>query len=59
MKKNIQIIITILGTFALLFATSFLLDLQIVASSIIRQILVILLLLIEASIGFLVLKDQI
>jgi len=57
--NNKTIIIIIAGTFILLFATSFLLDIQIVSRSIARVFIVYLLMVVELLIGFLLLKESV
>ena len=57
--NNKTIIVIIAGTFILLFATSFLLDIQIVSRSIARVFIVYLLMVVELLIGFLLLKESV
>jgi hypothetical protein len=57
--NNKTIIIIIAGTFILLFATSFLLDIQIVSRSIARVFIIYLLMIVELLIGFLLLKEAV
>lgn len=54
MKLILQLITVIILTFIILFATSFLLDLEIISSSFIRKLLIYILLIIEAAIGILI-----
>jgi len=53
---NMQKIQVIIGTFLLLFITSFLLDLELIKSNFVRVALVYLLILLEVFLGFMVLK---
>lgn len=59
MKRNTQIIGSILITFTLMFITSFGLDLEIVKTSIVRSILIYFLIIIEAITGFLIFKQYV
>ena len=56
-NKSIQIILIIIATFIVLFATSFLFHIDMVSSSISRVTITIALMIIELGISILLLKD--
>jgi len=56
-NKSIQIILIIIATFIVLFATSFLFDIDMVSGSISRVTITIALMIIELGISILLLKD--
>jgi len=58
-RNNLEIILIITGTFILLFATSFLFDINLVSSSIPRLIITIMLMVLELLIGILLLKNSV
>ena len=55
--KLISLLLTIIITFLLLFATSFLLDIQLISNNYIRVFLVYLLLIIELLLGVFIFKQ--
>jgi len=52
MSKSVKLIAVVIISFIILFATSFLLDLQIIKINLVRQILVYLLIIVEFVLGF-------
>jgi hypothetical protein len=56
MSKDFKILLTIVVTLLLMFATSLLLDLQLVQRQTVRQLLVYLTISIEAVIGYMFVK---
>lgn len=56
MNKDLKLLLIIIVTLSLMFATSLLLDLQVVRAQFIRQLIVYILISIEFFIGFLVFK---
>ena len=54
MKFILQLLAVIITTFLILFATSFLLDLEIIATSFIRKLLIYIFMIIESSTGILI-----
>lgn len=56
MSKDIKLLLTIIITLALMFATSLLLDLQLVQAQPIRKFIIYLLIAIQFFIGFVVFK---
>lgn len=59
MNKNLKLILIIIIPIALMFATSLLLDLQLVQDQLVRKFIIYLLIAIEAFIGFVVFKAEI
>mgnify|MGYP003680674041 CR=1 FL=1 len=58
MKKDLKLILIIITTLLLMFATSLLLDLQIVQQQFIRKVIVYVAITIQLLLGFLILKNQ-
>lgn len=56
MNKDLKLLLIIIITAAIMFATSLLLDLKLIKAQIIRQIIIYALILIQAYIGFTVFK---
>ena len=59
MKKDLKLILIIITTLLLMFATSLLLDLQIVQQQFIRKVIVYVAITIQLLLGFLIPKNQI
>lgn len=56
MKKDIQLLITIIITLAIMFATSLLLDLPLIQKQTVRQIIIYIAIIAELLIGFAIFK---
>lgn len=56
MKKDIQLLITIIITLAIMFATSLLLDLPLIQKQTVRQIIIYVAIIAELLIGFAIFK---
>ncbi len=58
-NQNLQIVLIIIITFLLLFATTLLLDIKLISDSYVRKLLIYLFMLIEAFFGFIILKEAV
>lgn len=58
MKKDIQLLLTIIITLAIMFATSLLLDLPLIQKQLVRQIIIYIAILSEFFIGFAIFKQS-
>ena len=57
MKQDIKVILIVIITLAIMFATSLLLDLQIVQNQFIRKAIIHIAIIVQLVFGFITLKD--
>ncbi|WP_370214781.1 hypothetical protein [Mesoflavibacter profundi] len=58
MKKDIQVLLTIIITLSIMFATSLLLDLPLIQKQTVRQIIIYIAIIAELLIGFAIFKQS-